>query len=335
LFNPGDVWLALLALPVSAFTVWLLSRGLAARIALDHPNPRSLHTTPIPRTGGIGVVAGVAVGWAAVGGTLPVALWGGAALLAVLSFVDDRYGLSTSVRFIAHIVVAVWLLAVLGTGWNLWLWPVAVAAIVWMTNLYNFMDGSDGLAGGMALFGFGFFAIAAATHGQPDLALATLTVAAAALGFLVFNLPPARVFMGDAGSISLGFLAGGFGVLGAVRDVWPTLFPVLVFLPFIVDASVTLLRRGLRGEKVWHAHKEHYYQRLILMGWSHRQTALVGYALMAGSGSIALITLFMAEFVGFLIATLWCAQLIALMWFVDGRWRDFQENQAIELPLKQ
>jgi UDP-N-acetylmuramyl pentapeptide phosphotransferase/UDP-N-acetylglucosamine-1-phosphate transferase len=329
LFNPGDIWLALLALPVSAFTVWLLSRGRVARIVLDHPNQRSLHTTPIPLTGGLGVVAGVAMGWAAAGGTLPVALWGGAALLAVLSFADDRYGLPISVRFLAHITAAVWLVAAVGADWNPWLWPLAVAAIVWMTNLYNFMDGSDGLAGGMALFGFGFFAIAAATHGQPDLALATLTVAAAALGFLVFNLPPARVFMGDAGSISLGFLAAGFGMLGVVRDVWPVWFPVLVFLPFIVDSTVTLLRRGLRGEKVWHAHKEHYYQRLIRMGWSHRQTALVEYALMGGSGSIALITLFTPASVGLLIAALWGVMLIALMWLVDNRWRDFLENQVI------
>lgn len=329
MFDPGGVWLALLALPASAFTVWLLSRGRAARIALDHPNQRSLHTTPIPRTGGLGVVAGIAVGWAAVGGTLPAALWGGAALLAVLSFADDRYGLPTSVRFLAHIAAAVWLVTALGTGWNLWLWSLAVAAIVWMTNLYNFMDGSDGLAGGMALSGFGFFAIAAATHGHPDLALATLAVAAAALGFLAFNLPPARVFMGDAGSISLGFSAAGFGMLGAVRDVWPAWFPVLVFLPFIVDATVTLLRRGLRGEKVWHAHKEHYYQRLIRMGWSHRKTALVEYALMGGSGSMALIILFVPESIGLLIVALWGAVLIALMWLVDSRWRDFQANRVI------
>lgn len=327
--NLPALYFALLALPVSAFTVWLLSRGRAARIALDHPNQRSLHTTPIPRTGGLGVVAGVAVGWAAVGGSLPAALWGGAALLAALSFADDRYGLPTSVRFLAHIAAAVWLAAALGTGWNLWLWPLAVAAIVWMTNLYNFMDGSDGLAGGMALFGFGFFAIAAAAHGHPDLALATLTVAAAALGFLAFNLPPARVFMGDAGSISLGFSAAGFGMLGTVRDVWPAWFPVLVFLPFIVDATVTLLRRGWRGEKVWHAHKEHYYQRLIRMGWSHRKTAFVEYALMGGSGSMALLALSTSAPTAILIVVLWGTVLITLMWLVDNRWREFQENQAI------
>ena len=118
-------------------------------------------------------------------------------------------------------------------------------------------------------------------------------------------------------------------MLGAVRDVWPVWFPVLMFLPFIVDATVTLLRRGLRGEKVWHAHKEHYYQRLIRMGWSHRQTALVEYALMGGSGSIALITLFTPASVGLLIAALWGVVLIALMWLVDNRWRDFLENQVI------
>ncbi len=322
------MWLALLAFPVSAFTVWLLSRGRAARIALDHPNQRSLHTAPIPRTGGLGVVAGVAVGWMAVSGTLPVALWGGAALLAGLSFADDRYGLPTSVRFLAHIAAAVWLVAALGTGWNLWLWPLAVVAIVWMTNLYNFMDGSDGLAGGMALFGFGTYALAALLQGHPDLALAGAVIALAALSFLLFNFPPARVFMGDAGSIPLGFLAAGLGLLGMVRGSWPGWFPLLVFAPFVLDASVTLVRRGLRGEKVWHAHKEHYYQRLIRMGWSHRKTALAEYAVMGGSGSIALFGLSVPASMAMGIVALWGAVLVALMWLVDKRWREFQVNSC-------
>lgn len=332
MFNPGGVWLAWLALPVSALTVWLLSRGRAARIALDHPNQRSLHATPIPRTGGLGVVAGVATGWAILGmlgGILPIAAWASAALLAGLSFADDRYGLPTGMRFLFHIAAAIWVVATLETGWDLWLWPLTVIAIVWMTNLYNFMDGSDGLAGGMAFFGFGCYALAAVIQQDTDLALASMVIAAASAGFLLFNFPPARVFMGDTGSIPLGFLAAGLGLIGAADNVWPIWFPALVFLPFIVDATVTLLRRGVRGERVWLAHNEHYYQRLIRMGWSHRRTALAEYALIAGSSGIALITLHITALESLWLVILWCMLMMALMWRVDSRWRHFQENKKI------
>ena len=93
--------------------------------------------------------------------------------------------------------------------------------------------------------------------------------------------------MGDAGSIPLGFLAGGFGLAGWQAGVWPAWFPVLVFSPFIVDASVTLMRRALRRQRIWQAHCEHYYQRLVRSGWGHRKTALAGYALMLACGAVA------------------------------------------------
>lgn len=327
--NLPDFYFALLALPVSVLAVWLFSRGRAAHLALDRPNLRSLHTMPIPRTGGLGMIVGVAIGWFAAGVNLPMPLLIGAGLLAALSFADDRHNLPSGLRFVAHAAAAIWLVMALETHWNAWTWLILILLIVWMTNLYNFMDGSDGLAGGMALFGFGSYALAAVLQGQADLALASTVIALAALGFLLFNFPPAKVFMGDAGSIPLGFLAAGFGLLGAVRGSWPGWFPLLVFAPFVLDASVTLARRGLRGEKIWHAHKEHYYQRLIRMGWSHRKTALAEYAVMGGSGSIALITLFTPESIGLLIAALWSVVLIALMWLADNRWRDFLENKAI------
>jgi len=330
--NLSDYYFAFVALPVSALAVWLFSRGRAARLALDHPNLRSLHTMPIPRTGGLGMIVGVATGWFAAGVNLPISLSIGAGLLAALSFADDRHNLPSSVRFLAHTAVAVWLVTTLGMNWNVWMWPLAIIIIVWMTNLYNFMDGSDGLAGGMALFGFGSYALAALLQGQTDLALVSTVIALAALGFLLFNFPPAKVFMGDAGSIPLGFLAAGIGLLGTVRGSWPGWFPLLVFAPFVLDASITLARRGLRGEKVWHAHKEHYYQRLIRLGWSHRKTALAEYAVMAGSGSIALLGLLVPSFMAIGIVMLWGAVLVALMWFVDKRWREFQVNFSAHPP---
>jgi UDP-N-acetylmuramyl pentapeptide phosphotransferase/UDP-N-acetylglucosamine-1-phosphate transferase len=153
--------------------------------------------------------------------------------------------------------------------------------IVWMTNLFNFMDGTDGLAGGMGMIGFGTLAFAATAAGAAPLALACVALAAACAGFLVFNFPPARVFMGDAGSIPLGFLAGALGLQGVVSGAWQAWFPLLVFSPFIVDATVTLLRGLIGGERVWIAHRRHAYQRLVLAGWTPRSVAWSGYALMA------------------------------------------------------
>jgi len=161
-------------------------------------------------------------------------------------------------------------------------------AVAWMTNLYNFMDGSDGLAGGMAVIGFGAYALAAASGGHAPLLALSAALAAAALGFLLFNFPPARVFLGDVGSVPLGFLAGALGIVGWRDDLWPLWFPALVFAPFIADASATLLRRLARREKVWQAHREHYYQRLVRTGAGHRGAALAGYALMLVCAAAAL-----------------------------------------------
>lgn len=280
------------AAPAVSFAVawvavlWLL-RSFSDRI-LDHPNERSLHQRPVPRTGGLGVTAGIAV-------SAPLAspidwwpLWLGAALLVGVSFLEDLAGLPIVGRLVAHLLAAGVLVAGLlfqdlGWGWA----AVAVMAVAWMVNLYNFMDGMDGLAGGMAVFGFGFLASAAWLAGDSQLALVSLSIAAAGGGFLCFNFHPARIFLGDAGSTTLGFLAAGVGLIGWKNGTWPLGVPLLVFSPFIVDASVTLARRMMRGEKFWQAHRSHFYQRLVLSGWSHRRTALAEYALMLVCGALA------------------------------------------------
>ena len=197
---------------------------------------------------------------------------------------------------------------------------LAVLAIVWAANLYNFMDGADGLAGGMALFGFGSYAIAAFLSGADLYGVLCASIAAASAGFLVFNFPPARIFMGDAGSVPLGFLAGALGVLGWSRGYWPLWFPLLVFAPFVCDATLTLLRRILRRERVWQAHKEHYYQRLVRMGFGHRGTAWIEYAAMAGCAGVALAA--RREPVAVQTAALAgaAAVLIAVALWVDARW---------------
>lgn len=275
------------AVSLAALAGMLRSRWVSR--VLDRPNARSLHTTPVPRVGGLGLFAGTLLAWAIGQVGLPGPLWTALAALLVVSLVDDRYGVPVVLRFAVHLgAAALFVVLVLGDA----LGPAgatgAVLSIAWMTNLYNFMDGSDGLAGGMAAIGFACYGAAALAGSEPALAAAAFSVAAAALAFLVFNFHPARIFMGDAGSIPLGFLAAALGLLGWRDGLWPAWFPVVVFSPFIVDASVTLARRALRGERIWRAHRSHYYQRMVLAGWGHRRTAIVEYCAMLACSAAAL-----------------------------------------------
>jgi UDP-N-acetylmuramyl pentapeptide phosphotransferase/UDP-N-acetylglucosamine-1-phosphate transferase len=141
----------------------------------------------------------------------------------------------------------------------------------------------------MAAIGFSALALEAHRQGAQDLALPCAAVGGASIAFLALNFPPARVFMGDAGSVPLGFLAGALGWQGIVLGAWPAWFPVLVFSPFIVDATLTLARRAAAGEPVWKAHRSHYYQRLVLGGWSHRRLAFAQWVLMAAVAFSAIV----------------------------------------------
>lgn len=277
----------LIALLVSGAIVTLLLRGRVASLALDHPNARSLHETPTPRLGGIGIIAGSAAAWIYAAAPLDPLLLIALALLAAVSLVDDMKSVGVAWRFAIHLASAALAATAILRGHEWWVLAAAALATAWMINLYNFMDGSDGLAGGMATIGFGAYGVAALAGGDYAFAAVNLAVAAAALGFLWFNFPPARVFMGDVGAIPLGCLAAALHIAGVLRSDWPWWFGVVVFSPFIVDASLTLGKRLMRGEKVWQAHREHYYQRLVQCGWGHRRTAWTEYALMAGCSVLA------------------------------------------------
>jgi UDP-GlcNAc:undecaprenyl-phosphate GlcNAc-1-phosphate transferase len=309
---------------LSSLLVAALVPGLLAFVAIaalrasrwsrrfaDQPNDRSLHDVPIPRIGGIGIVLAVlpfALAYAQ--GTLG-AIFGCAAALAALSAVDDARGLPVQVRLPAHALAA--LIAVLAfsqppmPAWP-WSWwgAAAVLGIVWSANLFNFMDGADGLAGGMAAIGFAAMAIAAqATTSTAPLALLCAALSSAGIGFLLHNFPPARVFLGDCGSIPFGFLAGTLGLYGVVADAWPAWFPLLVFSPFVVDATVTLALRAVRGERVWTPHREHAYQRLALAGWPRRRLAVAALALMAAAAVSALAALRVGEMLQCVIIFVW------------------------------
>lgn len=279
----------LLALLTSSVVIALLIHTRAATLALDHPNQRSLHAIPTPRLGGLGIAAGVVAGWGCVSLSFDTWLLVALGILTIISLLDDFKTVAVALRLAIHLACALLAMAtLLYATHGIWVTLAAALATTWMINLYNFMDGADGLAGGMTFIGFGAYGTAALMGGDYSFAAINLAVAAAALGFLWFNFPPARVFMGDVGAIPLGYLAAVLGVVGWLRDDWPLWFGAVVFSPFIVDATVTLLRRAVRGAKIWQAHREHCYQQLVQGGWGHRKTALAEYGLMMFCGSIAI-----------------------------------------------
>ncbi|MBI1175188.1 MAG: glycosyl transferase family 4 [Sideroxydans sp.] len=307
-------------------TLLLISK--ATKGIEDIPNERSLHAAPVPRIGGVGLMAGLLSGWAIMLKSLAWWVVLPVIILFAISLMDDMRGLTPRVRLLVHFIAAFILL--LGSGMllhNVLIGLFILFGVVWMTNLYNFMDGSDGLAGGMTFWGFTMYGAAALMHGNDTQAMLNFSVGAAALGFLYNNFHPAKVFMGDAGSIPLGFLAAAMGLWGWQQSLWPAWFPLLVFSPFIVDATVTLLKRALRGEKVWEAHREHYYQRLVQLGWGHYRTAVVEYVLMFAAGVSAIWSMRQSAELPWLLFLAWGVVYAVLMLILDRRWQVFQREQ--------
>lgn len=313
---------------LAAFLAVRLLLSRFGRFALDKPNARSLHASPVPRTGGIAVLAGAAISlaFAAAQLWLPAFLGLG---LAIVSFADDLWSLPTTARLAAHLIAAGLLVWHVLSPMHPVEMAVLVVAVAWLTNLYNFMDGSDGLAGGMATIGFGAYSLAAYMGGHAALASLSVALSAAAAAFLLHNHHPARIFLGDVGSIPLGFLAGALGVVGWRDDVWPLWFPALVFAPFIGDATVTLIKRSLRGERVWQAHRQHYYQRMVLMGLGHRRTAWIGYLAMVFCALAALAGRQQAPQIQAAIFLAVAAILGAGAFWVDLRWARFSRAGGV------
>ncbi|WP_315337159.1 glycosyltransferase family 4 protein [Pseudomonas grimontii] len=262
---------------VSLLMTWLLRRYALARSIIDIPNTRSSHTVPTPRGGGVAIVVSflLALPVLALTGFLPwSATWamlGAGTVIAVLGFLDDHGHIAARWRLLGHFAASVWALFWLGGlpaitlfGFNVelgWLGHIlAVFYLVWMLNLYNFMDGIDGIASLEAMCACMGASLLYWLAGFGDLIVLPLLLAAAVAGFLYWNFPPARIFMGDAGSGFLGIILG----LLTLQAAWAS--PVLLWAwlillgVFIVDATVTLIRRLLRGDKVYEAHRSHAYQ---------------------------------------------------------------------------
>jgi len=255
---------------------------------LDHPNERSSHTLATPRGGGLGLLAALLPAWLIISYLAPptgeageIVQWlvpAGTLIMAIASFIDDMRGLPQWIRLLVQaIAVAATVQLLPGPVFQGLFGPAldtVGSAIIWLwfINLFNFMDGIDGIAGVEAIgIGIGIYAIgvvfmpAAAGYGQ------ALAVAAAMAGFLLWNWHPARIFLGDVGSIPLGFLLGWLLLDLAARGLWQA--ALILPLYYLADASLTLVRRLLRGAVIWRAHREHCYQIAVQRGRSHATVA--------------------------------------------------------------
>lgn len=350
-----------------AFVVawWLTGRLCSPKSYLSilaHPNDRTLHAMPTPQTGGVAVIASVVIALVATASVLAVtqpvkpllpkgfgsgSLWIVVSMLLVfvVSFIDDCRGLPASLRLGVQAAAA--LIIVVGVGLTLFsipipggptillgiaAIPVSVLILLWMANLYNFMDGMDGFSGGMTAIGFGFLAYFGWVAGSPVMLMIAVFVAMSALGFLVHNFPPARIFMGDAGSITVGFVAGTLILLGVRDGIFELWVPIILFSPFILDATITLIRRALRFEKIWMAHRQHYYQRIVLSGWSHRRTVLAEYGVMTACGGLAVLYHHAPEKWRLLILGVWVAMFVLFAMFVQRLERKKASTFAVVGP---
>jgi len=322
--NPMPDFALVLASAALALIALAMLRRFAARLPLAQPNARSLHDEAIPRMGGLAIWAGGLPGAliAPPAGIAMPAWLTGFVLVAIVSAVDDWRGVRPAVRLAVHALAAA--LAVAGFSGasaanGVGLSIVGVVAIIWAANLYNFMDGSDGLAALMAVCGFGALGAAATNAGQS--AGCFYAIATAALVFLAVNAPPARMFMGDVAAVPLGFLAAAWGIAGVRAGVYPAWLVALVFLPFWSDATVTLVARIARGERVFLAHRSHYYQRLHQLGAGHRGTLLCFGVLMVGTATSGLFALAIAPAAGWVVLAAWIAVHAALFAGIEYHWR--------------
>ncbi|MBN1283945.1 MAG: glycosyltransferase family 4 protein [Anaerolineae bacterium] len=268
----------------------LVRRYALRRNLLDIPNARSSHTTPTPRGGGLGIVAAFLPALALLGaqGLLDArtaAALAGGLPVAGIGYYDDHRGASPLLRIAVHFAASIWAVAALGgmppldLGFGVWQWGLlgdaaGVVGLVWLINLYNFMDGIDGLEGSETVFAGAAAGLTLMSGGAHGLAWSAWLLAGACAGFLLWNWPPARIFMGDVGSGFLGFALGVFAIAGAGQGAlafWPWLILLGVF---IVDTTITLARRVLRGERWYQAHRSHAYQHATQQWNSHLKVTL-------------------------------------------------------------
>ena len=319
----------------SAVLVGLVRRHAVRVELLDHPSDRSSHDRPTPRGGGLGVIVAAISAILAGSSRLPppfVAALAGIIVVAVVGWQDDRTSLSARTRILVHLMAGAgvaWFasatpgpLGVTGGLAVLWWLFWSVAAI----NVTNFMDGIDGLIGAQMLV-WGCHLVLLCGGSWPGTAIGA-SLAGASAGFLLWNWAPARIFLGDVGSGSLGLLAVMGGVAAMNASGWPLEAVFLPLLPMFLDATVTLFRRYRRGMRLWDAHREHLYQRLARSSGSHARVSLA-FAVLAGLGAVAAHLAMQGVWIAPAVYT---AVVLVIGWIVEQRLRRVAPSEGANDP---
>jgi UDP-N-acetylmuramyl pentapeptide phosphotransferase/UDP-N-acetylglucosamine-1-phosphate transferase len=303
---PLSAAILIIGFGLAYFGVEYFRRFSIARRWLDFPNERSSHITPTPRGAGIVIVIVCLVGYVlfSVFGQLTFS-WGyflGALLIAGVSWVDDLHSLSFITRLTIQFVAAILLLLNGNLDTKDLIEPFSfigslflVIWIVWMVNAYNFMDGIDGIAGLQGIVAAGSWAFLT-FNSEVGLYYYTLILFAAVSAFLVHNWSPARVFMGDVGSAFLGFTFAAFPFMVSTHvrfsALWLPVVAALILWPFVFDTVLTLLRRIIKRDRFWKAHREHLYQKMVKKGYSHSSVSFLygAFALATSASAIGLLS---------------------------------------------
>ncbi len=276
---------------IAVISTYYFHRYAIRHSLMDIPNQRSLHDSPIPRGGGLVIVIIVlsVVLITGITGYLDqnhvFALVGGGGLVALIGWIDDHKDVSAPIRIVVHFLAATWTVFWLG-GFNsleLGFYKlelgslgvfVAILSIVWLTNLYNFMDGIDGLAAVQAITVGLFTVFLFLSAGNTGLVFVMLAMVAATMGFLFWNWAPAKIFMGDVGSSFLGYFFASVAIIGENSEAAPILIWIVLLTFFLWDTTLTLVQRILAGEKWYSAHRSHAYQKIVQSGFSHQKLVL-------------------------------------------------------------
>tara|TARA_B100000686_G_scaffold343371_1_gene424095 strand:+ start:24 stop:1028 length:1005 start_codon:yes stop_codon:yes gene_type:complete len=315
---------------IAWFATAAVLRLLERREILDIPNQRSSHIQPTPRGGGIAIIFSIALAWI-VGwllGFIPGGWWPvlvAMLALALVSWVDDVRSLPVWLRLLSHIVAVAAALSLLADEQLVfqgllppWLDRIAAGiAMLWFINLYNFMDGIDGITSMETIaIGSGLFGAALFAGWNHPVAMLALVVAAATAGFAPWNWNPARIFAGDVGSVGIGYLLGWLLlVTAAVAGLW---FVALILpLYYLADATTTLLRRALRGERIWEAHANHFYQRAARRLNSH---AKVSYTIAETNAWLVIAAIASVTIIEPWLTLIFSSSIVSvLLWYFSGK----------------
>jgi Fuc2NAc and GlcNAc transferase len=273
----------LLIILVSWAITGTIRRFAISNAILDYPNHRSLHVHATPRGGGL-AIAGImlfSITALYLAGQLRLdyllGIGGGMLLVSVIGWIDDWRGLPAHWRGLGYLLSAIWASCWIAgipdtmRFYGLIYFLISVTGITWLVNLYNFMDGIDGLAGSQAVITSSMGAFLLYQANDWSQAQLMFVLSASAAGFLIWNWPRARIFMGDTGSCLIGFVFGATALVSDTHETVPLTAWLILLSLFICDTTLTLVKRILSGEAWYQAHRQHAYQKLIQMGMSHKQ----------------------------------------------------------------